>query len=232
MERELDAVLERPLADLVQIVREDPPVRCAQVLGSRTPAEVGLESRDAEVRRELGVGRVVVERCLQLGGIEIFSAARHRGDADPRLVEDVLEDLGRLGEVLLQLVAPGLDPVKAELRRHLDAHLGMRLHWREHVTAHRPTELVAGKRVEISPQGDTEAGAKTGADEFATTQHKHLVGLGAVCAAGSPKSRCPAGRPWTRNMLVSRAHISEGGEDAILPPRLARRWSCSRRHIR
>ena len=142
MECELDPVLERAFADLIQISREDPAVRAAQVLRARPPSKVGLERRDAEVRRELGIGAVAVERRLQLRRIEIFAAAGHRGDADSRRVENAFEDVGRLREVLLQLVPPRLDPMEAELRRHFDACLWMGFQWREHVAAHRPSELV------------------------------------------------------------------------------------------
>ena len=93
---------------------------------------------------------------LQLRCVEVLAAAGNRRDADPRLVEHFLEDLRRLLEVLLQFVAPRLDAVKAEPRRHLDAALRVRLHRREHVAAHRPAELVAGKRVQLGSHRDTE----------------------------------------------------------------------------
>ena len=45
-------------------------------------------------RRELGICAVAVERRLQSGRIEILPTARHRRDADPRLVETFLKTSG------------------------------------------------------------------------------------------------------------------------------------------
>ena len=171
VERELDAVLERALADLVEIFREDLAVRAAEVLRPGAPAEVGLERRDAEVRRELGVGAVAVERGLQLGRVEIFSAARDRRDADPGLVEHFLEDLGRLRQVLLQLIAPRFDSMEAKLRGHLMPSSGCGFIGVNMWLLIAQRNLSPGSACRRSPQRDTDGGTETRADEVATTQH-------------------------------------------------------------
>ena len=87
MEGELHAVFEGAFADLVQVSREDPGVRWTEIFGSQPRIEVRLQRRNAEVRAELRVGGVALERGLQLRGIEVLSAAGYRRDADARFVE-------------------------------------------------------------------------------------------------------------------------------------------------
>ena len=109
---------------------------------------------------------MTIERRTQFGGVEVLAAAGHRRNADPGLVEHVLEHLRRLREVVLQFVPPRFDAVKAVACRHFDARFGMRLQRREHVTAHRPSELVAGQGKALGGGGDADAGI----DEFASIQ--------------------------------------------------------------
>ena len=77
MERELHAVLERALADFVEVL-----ARILAFAGLRSPgraaAEVRLQCRDAEKRAELRIGGVAVERRLELGRVEVFATAGDR----------------------------------------------------------------------------------------------------------------------------------------------------------
>ena len=152
MKRKLDPVLECALADLIQILREDLAIRAAEVLRTETPAEIGLERRDPEIGRELGVRAVAVKGRLQLGGVEILPATCNRGNPDPGLVEHSLEDLRRLREIFLHFVAPRLNAMKPELCRHLDAGFRVRLQGGEHVSVDGPAELVCWQSVYIAPR--------------------------------------------------------------------------------
>ena len=49
VERELHAVLERTFANLVEVGSQNPGVFTGEVVGTETPAEVGLQRFDAEI---------------------------------------------------------------------------------------------------------------------------------------------------------------------------------------
>ena len=124
MEGELHAVLERALAHLVQILREDPGIRAAKVHVFRIVprVEIGLERLAAEIGGELRIGGVVVQRGLKLRGIEVLTAAADRGDANPGFIEHFLEHFRRLREILLDVFCERLQSVEPEPRSHFDSH--------------------------------------------------------------------------------------------------------------
>ena len=230
MKGELHAMLERSFADLVEIAREDPGVRRAEVLRSEPAAQVRLQRLDAEIRAELRVGGVAVERRLQLRRVEVVAAAGDRRDADAGFVEHLLEDRGGLLQIQLELVPPRLDSVESEPGGHLDAFFGVRLHRREHVAAHGPPELVGGQGGS-SRGGDNDT--QTGPDELAAIQHEHLalrgVNLSFVCLEFF--TRVPASQEVssckTRTLLdtmppeVSRGSERDGPTERDAPPHRA-----------
>src|SRR6185295_17456699 len=98
MKRELDPGIGGPLADFVEMLREDLSVRHAEILGADAFAEIHLEMRAAEVRDVLRAGGVAVDRLLKLRRIEILAAAADGAEGDAGIVEQFLEYLGRLLE--------------------------------------------------------------------------------------------------------------------------------------
>src|SRR5258706_15713338 len=82
MEGKLHTMFERALANLVQILREDPGVCGGQILRTAASVEIGFERLDAEIGREFGIGAIAVQRRLQLARVEVLPAACDRRNAD------------------------------------------------------------------------------------------------------------------------------------------------------
>src|SRR6185295_9288415 len=167
MKRELDPGIGGPLADFVEMLREDLAVRRAEILRADAFAEIHLEMRAAEMRDVLRAGGVAVDRLLKLRRVEILAAAADRAERDASIVEQFLEHVGRLLEVLRHVVLERFQAVVAVARGHLDAGFRMRRRGAELMPAHRVAHLVSGQRVRAS----RERRAETRTKEFASSQH-------------------------------------------------------------
>jgi hypothetical protein len=103
-------------------------------------AEVGDEARPLAV---------ALDRLLDPRRIQILTAAADRAQREPRVIQELLEDLRRLLQVLRHVVLERLQAVVAIARSHLDAGFRMR---------RRRAELTPSLRPHLSPGSKSTRG--------------------------------------------------------------------------